>query len=59
MNNPDIAFIDTVKTTVKYLISRSVGGAMMGLGHLIFAIHFVWFLSRKCEQQGPTILDSE
>ena len=59
MNNAEIPFIETVKHSVKYLLFRSVGGSMMGLGHLVFAIHFIWFLARKCNRKGPTLLGSK
>jgi len=34
-------FMDSVTVTLPYLKSRSVGGALMTLGHLVFAFHFV------------------
>ena len=34
-------FMDSVALTIPYLEARSIGGAIMGLGHLIFAAHFV------------------
>ena len=34
-------FIDTVAVTLPYLKSRSVGGSLMVLGHLIFVGHFL------------------
>jgi len=33
-------FMDSVTVTMPYLQSRSVGGALMTLGHLVFAFHF-------------------
>jgi len=33
-------FMDSVTLTVPWLKSRSVGGAIMTLGHLVFAVHF-------------------
>jgi len=33
-------FMESVKVTIPYLQSRSVGGAIMTLGHLVFAGHF-------------------
>ncbi|GJJ03058.1 membrane protein [Duganella rhizosphaerae] len=33
-------FMDSVKVTIPYLQSRSLGGAIMTLGHLVFAGHF-------------------
>ncbi|SEF12547.1 cytochrome c oxidase cbb3-type subunit 1 [Burkholderia sp. WP9] len=34
-------FMDSVAVTIPYLKARSIGGAIMGLGHLIFAAHFI------------------
>ncbi|MFC3108260.1 cbb3-type cytochrome c oxidase subunit I [Undibacterium arcticum] len=33
-------FMESVRVTIPYLKSRSVGGAIMTLGHLVFAFHF-------------------
>jgi cytochrome c oxidase cbb3-type subunit I len=33
-------FMESVRVTIPYLKSRSVGGAIMTLGHLVFAVHF-------------------
>ena len=35
------SFMDSVRVTIPYLEARSVGGALMTLGHLVFAFHFV------------------
>ena len=43
-------FMDSVKVTMPYLQSRSVGGAIMTLGHLIFAGHFAAMVLRH----GPS-----
>jgi cytochrome c oxidase cbb3-type subunit 1 len=43
-------FMDSVKVTMPYLQSRSVGGAIMTLGHLIFAGHFATMVLRH----GPS-----
>ena len=32
--------MDSVTLTIPYLQARSVGGALMTLGHLVFALHF-------------------
>ena len=32
-------FMDSVAVTIPYLVSRSVGGALMTLGHIVFAAH--------------------
>lgn len=34
-------FMDSVAVTLPYLKGRSIGGAFMGLGHLVFAAHFI------------------
>ncbi|WP_136417657.1 cbb3-type cytochrome c oxidase subunit I [Herbaspirillum sp. ST 5-3] len=34
-------FMDSVTVTLPYLQARSVGGAIMTLGHLVFAFHFI------------------
>lgn len=39
-------FMASVKVTIPYLQSRSVGGAIMTLGHLVFAGHFVAMILR-------------
>ena len=47
-------FMDSVALTQPYLISRSVGGSLMTLGHLVFAAHFLMMLRRKGRQRvGP------
>jgi cytochrome c oxidase cbb3-type subunit 1 len=33
-------FIDSVLVTIPYLYGRSIGGTLMVLGHVIFAVHF-------------------
>jgi cytochrome c oxidase cbb3-type subunit 1 len=40
MLDKDVPFMDSVKLTIPYLQARSVGGALMTLGHLVFALHF-------------------
>jgi cytochrome c oxidase cbb3-type subunit 1 len=39
-------FMDSVNVTLPYLKSRSVGGAIMTLGHLVFAGHFAAMVLR-------------
>jgi len=39
-------FMDSVTVTIPYLQSRSVGGAIMTLGHFVFAGHFVAMVLR-------------
>jgi cytochrome c oxidase cbb3-type subunit 1 len=33
-------FMQSVALTLPYLEARSIGGALMTLGHLVFAVHF-------------------
>jgi cytochrome c oxidase cbb3-type subunit 1 len=40
MLDKNVPFMDSVKLTIPYLQARSVGGALMTLGHLVFATHF-------------------
>jgi cytochrome c oxidase cbb3-type subunit 1 len=40
-------FMDSVNVTIPWLKSRSVGGAIMALGHLVFAFHFVLMATRR------------
>lgn len=55
LNNPDIPFLETVANTVPWLISRSVGGTLMTIGHFVFFYHVIWMLRYKCTQEGPTL----
>ena len=41
MLDATVPFIDSVRLTIPYLQSRTVGGAIMTLGHLVFAFHFI------------------
>ncbi len=53
-------FIDSVTVTIPYLKSRSVGGAIMGLGHLVFAGHFIAMATRQgTERKGAALLHTE
>ncbi len=48
-------FMNSVAVTLPYLQSRSLGGALMTLGHLVFAAHFfLMAFSRKTSEAGPT-----
>ncbi len=50
-------FMDSVAVTEPYLISRTVGGTMMTLGHLVFAAHFgVMLLRRGTRREGAALL---
>ncbi len=50
-------FMASVAVTLPYLKARTVGGALMGLSHLVFAIHFLWLLAgRATGRTAPTLL---
>ena len=40
-------FLEIVQMTIPYLQARSVGGGMMALGHVVFAVHFFAMLKRR------------
>ncbi len=44
-------FMSIVALTIPYLTARSVGGVLMTLGHLVFAVHFFMVLGRV----GPKV----
>lgn len=50
-------FIDSVVITKPYLLVRTIGGSLMTLGHLIFALHVTMMLARRgSARRGPTLL---
>jgi len=52
-----VPFMDIVALTLPYLTARSVGGALMTLGHLVFAAHFIMVLLRMGpEREGAAQL---
>lgn len=49
-------FMDIVRMTIPGLQARTVGGALMTLGHIVFAIHFVAMLMhRGASNEQPTL----
>lgn len=53
--NPDVPFMTIVRNTVPYLFSRSVGGALMVMGHIVFAVLFVMNVAKLGKRKiGPT-----
>lgn len=52
-------FMDSVALTLPYLKLRTLGGALMGLSHLVFAVHFLRLLAgRSSGRSVPTLLAS-
>jgi len=50
-------FIDSVVITKPYLLVRTIGGSLMTLGHLVFALHVGLMLTRRgAARRGPTLL---
>ncbi|WP_417501817.1 cbb3-type cytochrome c oxidase subunit I [Marinobacter sp.] len=49
-------FMDIVKMTLPALQARTLGGALMTLGHLVFAFHFIAMLMRQgAATEQPTL----
>jgi cytochrome c oxidase cbb3-type subunit 1 len=57
MNNANIPFIDVVKHTVAGLELRSYSGMLMTVGHIAFAVNFLWMLlkPRTTQNSEPTL----
>ncbi len=47
LNEKDTPFLQIVALTIPYLKARTWAGSMMTLGHIFFAISFVWMLFKK------------
>ncbi|HLS42273.1 MAG TPA: cbb3-type cytochrome c oxidase subunit I [Paenalcaligenes sp.] len=52
-------FMDSVNVTIPYLQSRTVGGALMTLGHLVFAFHFIAMALRHGRRVGPALFHED
>ena len=51
-------FMDSMTVTLPYLKGRTVGGALMVTGHLVFVIHFAWLLTGASKHRdAPTMLN--
>ena len=51
-------FMDSVNLTIPWLKSRSIGGSIMALGHLVFATHFVLMATRRgAAREGAALLN--
>ena len=57
MNNADIPFLKVVADTIPYLLSRSLSGILITIGHLAFAVNFAWMLlrPRAAQKTEPTL----
>lgn len=57
-NHPD--FMEIVRTTIPYLVTRSVSGIMLLVGHVAFTISFVWMLvkRRAPAETAPTLFNT-
>ncbi|MCW5623660.1 MAG: cbb3-type cytochrome c oxidase subunit I [Burkholderiales bacterium] len=52
-------FMESVTLMLPYLKARSIGGALMVLGHLVFVLHFVLLLTTKPSGRNqPTLLQA-
>jgi len=56
MLDESIPFIESVEVTKPYLLARTIGGSLMTLGHVIFALHCLVLVSpyRKEQRRAPT-----
>jgi cytochrome c oxidase cbb3-type subunit 1 len=57
MNNADIPFLDVVKNTLGALQWRSYAGVLITIGHVAFAVNFVWMIlrPRAAATTAPTL----
>jgi cytochrome c oxidase cbb3-type subunit 1 len=53
-------FLDIVDLLRNYLISRTVGGILIAVGHIAFAINFAWMLlrPRTAVETSPTLFNT-
>jgi cytochrome c oxidase cbb3-type subunit 1 len=52
-----VAFMDIVKNTIPWLKMRSYSGILITIGHMAFAVNFVWMLckAREAGVTAPTL----
>lgn len=58
----DKSVVTIIGTLLPFLISRSVSGVLLTIGHIIFVIHFVWMLSgyrRKSALEETLIVSTD
>ncbi len=61
MNNAEVPFLDVVQSMVPWLEIRSIGVLCLAIGHIAFALNFLWMLFATGTiraKQGPTLLES-
>ena len=61
MNDAAVPFMDVVLTTTTWLKVGTVGTLCLTIGHLAFAVHFLWMLFSviaTCVKQETTALES-
>lgn len=60
MLDPKQPFMASVTVTLPYLAARTVGGALMTLGHFVFAFHFCKLLAMRADRQpvSPVAADA-
>lgn len=53
-------FIEITRNTVPYLFMRSLAGILIFVGHIAFAVHFVWMLAKRrtAAETAPTLLNT-
>ncbi|KAA0910359.1 cbb3-type cytochrome c oxidase subunit I [Pusillimonas sp. ANT_WB101] len=56
MLDSTLPFMESVKITIPYLEARTLGGSIMTLGHLVFAVHFATMALRYGRKRiGPAM----
>jgi cytochrome c oxidase cbb3-type subunit 1 len=52
-----VPFLDTVKATIPYIKWRSYAGILITVGHIAFAVNFVWMVARSVQttKTEPTL----
>lgn len=55
LNDPDVPFLKIVALTKPYLVTRSLAGVLLTVGHLAFIGNFVWLLARRGQAYSPPV----
>lgn len=59
LEDPKVPFMATISYTLPFLLTRSISGIMITVGHIAFAILFVMMLTRRGEERTEPTLFSE